>query len=69
MKYLPRLEQICSSSSSSNINFSLISVVKYLYFWHQSGREVSLYTSDTGVGPLSPLDNPGSSPSRLSVIK
>ena len=54
MKYLPRLEQICSSSSSSNdINFSLISVVKYLYIWHQAGAEVSLYTFDTGVFPLS----------------
>ena len=52
MKYLPRLEQICSSSSS-NINFSLISVVKYLYLWHQARAEVSLYTLDTGVLPLS----------------
>ena len=53
MKYLPRLEQICSSSSSSNINFSLISVVKYLYLWHQARAEVSLYTFDTGVFPIS----------------
>ena len=37
MKYLPRLEQICSSSSS-NINFSPISVVKYLYL--ASGRRM-----------------------------
>ena len=36
MKYLPRLEQICSSSS--NINFSPISVVKYLYL--ASGRRM-----------------------------
>ena len=52
---------------------------KYQFFSHlggeifisgiRKGPEVSLYTSDTGVGPLSPLDNPGSSPSRLSVIK
>ena len=42
MKYLPRLEQICNSSS--NINFPLISVVKYLCIWHQARGEERLYT-------------------------
>ena len=41
MKYLPRLEQICSSSS--NINFSLISVVKYLYLTSGRERGLTLY--------------------------
>ena len=38
MKHLPRQEQICRNSSNRNINFSLISVVKYLYLASGKGQ-------------------------------